>query len=421
MEQEIEFSVNYIYYHLISKKESNRKTHLNNPITYSLTNHQPNSELYYKRVSEFTDEVLNHAAESLMPTVSEFMEYIKEFNLESLRQPEEYLLELLSFGLLWKSYACHALAVHKAPFVTLIRLADLRKNDHRFKPLTDFVRGILITLFLFPKTKKQKPKMLPSLRDIDRLCIWLEATGVFYEHALRFIRWRAYWDTIPEPLRTAMAIKIFEFTDWFILRAEQSLGEFTINVDDFLIRRGNHYRWREDRVQCTRSRAEYHLNMIGAEIMNRSYRKDFLATETKAVLIPGCMRARPSGECEAVKVREGLHCQGCMPECHVNQLREMGKKRNFEVYIIPHSSDLSLWSPKDGQLSRGIVAAACVTTLLEGGWELKRYDVPAQCVLLDYSGCKKHWHPEGLPTELNVRQMKHMLDYNHHATTNMRD
>jgi hypothetical protein len=88
----------------------------------------------------------------------------------------------------------------------------------------------------------------------------------------------------------------------------------------------------------------------------------------------------------------------------------MGRIHDFEVCIIPHASNLSLWSPRPGEPLRGVVASACVTTLVEGGWELKRYNVPAQCVLLDYSGCRKHWHPEGVPTAFNVRELKRILD-----------
>ena len=90
----------------------------------------------------------------------------------------------------------------------------------------------------------------------------------------------------------------------------------------------------------------------------------------------------------------------------------MGKNQNyggFEVYIIPHASDLSLWSSNGNGHQRGVIASACVTTLVEGGWELKRYDVPAQCVLLDYCGCKKHWHQEGIQTALNVRELKRIV------------
>ena len=72
------------------------------PVTYSLTVDHKNSDAYYQRVRAFTDEVLERAAESLMPSVTEFTEYLRKSRLEDLRTDEEYVLELLSFGLLWK-------------------------------------------------------------------------------------------------------------------------------------------------------------------------------------------------------------------------------------------------------------------------------------------------------------------------------
>jgi hypothetical protein len=183
-----------------------------------------------------------------------------------------------------------------------------------------------------------------------------------------------------------------------------------MNVDEFLKNSSVRYRWREDRISCTRSRLEYHLNMVGTELMNRAFRNNFNSTDAKAVLLPGCMRWHNDEKCEAKRVPEGLICEGCQKKCRVNQIREMGKNNNFEVYVIPHASDLSLWAPKPNKPRRGVIASACVTTLVEGGWELKRYDVPAQCVLLDYSGCKKHWHCEGLTTSLNIQELKRILN-----------
>ena len=54
----------------------------------------------YLRVRRFTDEVLQRASSTVMPTVRNFTEYIRTCRLEALRQSEEYVLELLSFGLL---------------------------------------------------------------------------------------------------------------------------------------------------------------------------------------------------------------------------------------------------------------------------------------------------------------------------------
>jgi hypothetical protein len=379
-------------------------------VTYSLERGETNSENYYVEVRRFTEEVMEKAASSVMPTVREFIEYIRTFQLEDVRQEEEYVLELLSFGLLWNSYGGYALAVRTAPYVTMARLAEWRKRHQRWKPAIDMARGILTTLFLLPRRGTRRPIALPVLRDVDRLCRWLEATGEFREQATRFVRWRAFWETMSKQQRSAMAVTIFTFTKWFVARSEEILGRYTLNVNGFLETTRTGYRWREDRIQCMRSRAEYHLNMVGAEIMNRCFRPDYNNTEAKALLVPGCMRGRPEEECNGERVPEGLRCTGCLSTCHVNQLSAMGRKQNFDVYIIPHASDLRRWSPRPGRPRLGVVATACVTQLVEGGWELKRYDVPAQCVLLDFSGCKKHWHPEGAPTALNIRELKRILD-----------
>jgi hypothetical protein len=120
-------------------------------ITYSLKCGKLNSELYYRDVRSFTEEVLSEADSSLMPVIRHYIAYLKSFNLENIREREEYLLELLSFGVLWSSYAHRSLPVRHAPFITLARMAEWRKKHQRVKPVVDFARGILITLFLLPE------------------------------------------------------------------------------------------------------------------------------------------------------------------------------------------------------------------------------------------------------------------------------
>lgn len=377
--------------------------------TYTLKAGEPNSEEYYRTVREFADEVMDYAASTISPGVNAFMEFLGMYQLEPIRAHSEYVLELLSFGLLWNSYGGYALATRRAPFVTLARMAEWRKRHQKLKPVIDMARGVLITLFLFPHNSTPKPPKLPMLLEADRLALWLDATGEFREQALRFVYWRAYWDTLSQQELLIFRDGMFRFADWFTQRSEQVFGGYTAKVESFRQDYRTRYRWREDRVQCLRPRAEYHLNMVGAELLNRAFRPAYLATEQKAVLVPGCMRKHNDDRCEAIREQRGLRCTGCEPGCHVNRLREMGFRRGFDVYIIPHASDLSLWSPQVGKPRLGVIASACVTTLVEGGWELKRYDVPAQCVLLDSSGCRKHWGCIGVSTDFNLREFKRII------------
>ena len=379
------------------------------PVTYSLQKGATNSEDYYKDVDLFVSKVIHKASESIIPIVDDFTEYLRKYDLQEIRTKEEYILELLSFGVLWNTYSQQAMSVKVAPFITLSKMAGWRKKHQKIKPLIDYTRGILITLFMMPKKFKNNAKEMVTLKQVDHVCKWLEATGEFNEQAHRFIFWRAYWETKDVEEISNIFLAINDFTLWFEEESELALGEYTKNVNTFVEKAHSTYRWREDRIQCTRSRLEYHLNMAGAGLMNRAFRNDFEQTDSKVVLVPGCMRSLPQDKCKAIKEKKGFVCQDCVPNCKVNQLRLMGETKNFGVYIIPHASDLSLWSPKEGEVSQGVIASACVTTLVEGGWELKRYNVPSQCVLLDHCGCKKHWHDRGIPTKFNIAEFERIL------------
>jgi len=378
-------------------------------ITYTLNPQKSDSLEYYRKVSDFTDKVIENSL-SLKPLISDFKDYLNCNLIEDIRQDEEYLLELLSFGILWQTYAHIALKVKIAPFMTLAKLAEWRKKHQRLKPYIDNARGILTTLFLLPdSTYREVPAPPPTLGQLEHVYKWFMATGEFREQALRFINWRSYWLTLKNE-KVAETFKAIEsFTFWFKDNARIELGVYTEKVYSFLQSAPQAYKWREDRISCTRSEEEYHLNMVGAELMNRAFKKEFDATDKKAVLLPGCMRKFPFTNCKAEKVPGGLRCMGCTPGCKVNDLRKTGKKHDFDVYVIPHASDLSQWSPSKRKESLGVVASACLTTLVEGGWELKRYGVPAQCVVLEYSGCSKHWHPEGIETEINSEILLRIL------------
>ncbi|HLN72653.1 MAG TPA: DUF116 domain-containing protein, partial [Prolixibacteraceae bacterium] len=320
-------------------------------ITYSLKRDDDNSDGYYSRVRTFTGKVLDEGT-GFLPLIEEFKIWLQKNHIEEPRENEEYLLELLSFGVLWQTYGHIALVVRFAPFRLMSALAEWRKKHQKLKPYIDNLRGILVTLFLFPKLSSisyqlsaKEPAPPPSMKQLSHVYKWFMATGEFREQALRFINWRKFWQEKPATEILAIFNTIESFTFWFKDNAMAELGKYTENLNGFLQKAHDDYKWREDRVQCMRSEAEYHLNMVGAELMNKALRDEFKLTAEKAVLLPGCMRKIPAEGCKAVRVPGGLKCIGCTPDCHVNRLRETGKKENFTVYVIPHASDLTQWSP----------------------------------------------------------------------------
>jgi hypothetical protein len=80
------------------------------------------------------------------------------------------------------------------------------------------------------------------------------------------------------------------------------------------------------------------------------------------------------------------------------------------VYVIPHSSDFTKWLERWKDTREvGVVGVACVLNLFTGGYEMKDLNIPSQCVLLDYCGCQNHWHHEGIPTDIDQKQLLQTL------------
>lgn len=150
--------------------------------------------------------------------------------------------------------------------------------------------------------------------------------------------------------------------------------------------------------------------MVGAQILNKIYRQTFEKTKNKLLVLPTCMCIFSDSRCRAQKTDNGYICRLCTPQCKVNQLTQVGKSHGFGVILISHESSLS--NNSDTMFLKndvGVIGVACVLNLISGGRMLEEKNIPAQCVLLDYCGCKKHWHQEGIPTEINVQQLLKLL------------
>ena len=64
---------------------------------------------------------------------------------------------------------------------------------------------------------------------------------------------------------------------------------------------------------------------------------------------------------------------------------------------------------------------SCVLTNISGGWETRALGTPAQGVLLDYCGCSWHWHEKGIPTDVNVGQLLHVLGIDQDRSQDVQD
>lgn len=336
-------------------------------------------------------------------TLLSFSTYQKQ-NSESIRfSREENILDLVMLGVLWNTYKQYSgnksIGIKKPVFMLLFKL---RTHTVRHKESLDVFRGWLGKKWLLPASKSHNEI---TFRKLKRLNQWLESCCEFQGETARISCWIQFLSTRDKKEIKDLLPEISWFGQWFQNEAKKAFGLYTQNVLPFIKLKHASYLGREDYFFTGRSEAEYHLNLLAAEIMNRNMRQQFIQTKKKILLLPSCMVR--GNECIATVQVGGKICSHCTPNCHISKSTRSMLEIGIETRIVDHATgfraSLKQWAH---QQETGLIGTACLLNLISGGMEMKKLNIPAQCVFLDYCGCKKHWTSRGVPTNINLEQVK---------------
>lgn len=329
---------------------------------------------YYSKVKDFGDE---------------FIEFCQKFAFED----EEEALKALCIGVYWYLYGTTALDLNSNIHQVLANLAEYRRAFPEDKQFIDELRGKLLTKFLFKPYRKNNEKL--TSEKLELLFNFLEATG-------------DYIDQIPNLKNFSHNLEdCLSLTQWFCRNSHNYLGNYTSDLEKYLENNHTNHLMEEDVIFYHGHELEYHLNMLGAEIMNRSYKDDFDKRPRKAIILPGCMNSN-SKKCKAQEGSLGHVCAFCNPKCKVYEITK--EYPNLEVYIISHESTAFKGAKKEDMNELGIIGITCVLNLISGGWKSKNLSIPPQCVLLENVACKSHWLSEDIFGEINEKELNLKID-----------
>lgn len=375
-----------------------------NHVTYRLCRDRPiPSAVSFREVKRLADHVVV-AGRCLRGVLSDYGEFVDRTGVEKRRSEGEYLVEALMLGVLWRARGHEALAAHRFRGELLAEILVERQLGLSRRRDGSTAKLLAMSAPVHPGCSS------PSLDELRQLYDWLWATGEYDDEVERLVGWLAFLER--QPARAAERIReIVGFAIDFGRTSEERLGRSTQRVDNFL-------GWtlplrpaREDTVQCSRKRIEYHFNMVGAELLNRAWRREFQACARHVVVLPGCARARQDARCKAQRNETELHCAHCTSGCMVSRATRAAQASGAEAIAVLHGSDFGrfLSSPRLSGGDVGIVGVACVPGLVGAGYRARNRGLPAQCVLLDFSGCA-HWLDQPKPTTLDLGDLARALE-----------
>ena len=393
--------------------------HLDPGYVYDLRRGDGNSDSFFIDDASFCDELMAKMEGRASSLLDGYTRHVRWDLCEVPRSRGEYALDLLALGMALRVYAPRAEWTPKWAIALALKLLWLRRHAGWLKSQVDGVRGALFRR-LFKGTPAAIGKNVRNqgdaeqgvllLHGLPRLIAWLRATGDLEQEALRVDHWRSYLGAL-EVWEAARCLEVAcELFQSFEHEAAEVLGFYSRGVESFVAgeyaRRGS----REDGIFCGRTPAEYHLNMIAAEVMNRGLRECFERTSRKVVLVPSCMRGARASSCKARVRGVDMTCTACDPECAVNRVTGRMRKLGAQVYLVPHTSGFSRWLDRwEREPGVGVIAVACMLNIMPGGLEMRERRIAAQCVPLDYPGCRRHWDREGIPTAVNEDRLVQIM------------
>jgi hypothetical protein len=343
---------------------------------------------------------------------------------------------MLALGVLLREHGSQALAFPQASAWMLARLVETQDRlplpvvEKPVKAMRGLLQGLATADPRPDDPALTKPVDELPFRDgaagvVRRLVSWLEARGSTAQSA-RLAQWAEYLSGLDEQSAEAILARCLLLAEDFAADGQVVLGVYTRQVSEFVTCVNPGARWRYDAGLITRTPVEYHLGMLGTEILSRAYQARFQSMPRKIVVVPDCLCAHSrrvaapnaaatdgspetEGKCQAERTELGGRCQGCTPGCKVNGLSRLGEKHGFEVYILPDEMrgiGLSACSQLRGV---GVVGVSCALTNWDAGWQVTSSGVPAQGVLLDFAGCNSHWSEQGETTDVNVKKLLEMV------------
>jgi uncharacterized protein len=388
---------------------------MRDPITYSLrVDGAYSSDAYYAAIETLADEWLARAQTQVGDLVDGFRAYAEK-TPGRVRSREECAFELLVLGVLLHEHADQAADLPAWSAAVLTELVEAQDHlpwaEDAIKALRGVVGGLsgsfVDSVGKYAGTPdEERTKRIAARQILGDLIEWLRSQGETMQ-AARLTEWLDYCRSLPAGQAQPIVMRSLALADEFAALSAPVLSPFTDQVESFVVETAPHCFWRYDAALVTRSRLEYHLGMLGTEILNRAYREKFVAAPRKLVIVPPCLRALPDDQCQALETPVGAQCRACTPTCRVHQITQLAAKQGLMVVSVPDDqlSKLCIASGEAGS-GLGVIGLACALRNWTAGWEADRLGLPAQGMLLDQVGCRKHWDPAGRPTDANLHELQ---------------
>jgi len=374
-------------------------------LPYDLRRDSRDARFFYRDLARITGRVIDRG--SMLH--DEIKSYKRSLPRGTRHVDAELILDFLMVGVCRRRYLGSALASARGILLVMRMVNALRSL--LYVPGMGWVRALLgrvkgtLLLIVYRPSLDNAPVDCPIWPMI--LYRWIASVGDFHEEAKRLYPLFRHLAQADEETLATFTSHIDRYIGIFEGLCEASLGKYLRSLGPYLEEVWPRRKGRVGYLLCGKTKLEYYLNIVGAEIIGSLTLDEFNSAKECAIYLPKCMSS-PEMWCHKRWTTYGNLCMRCGIDCPACVISENVKDSGGGAYIVSHRTlTHTVWERKKGR-TRGIINVSCVPNLLTGALKGRRLGIPVQSAILDYCGCQ-HWCARTAVTNVYLKKIREIL------------
>lgn len=303
--------------------------------------------------------------------LEDFIEFHKISSYESQRYEEEYVVDILLLGILWREFIDKALNISDTSYKILDRYNSEKYRNKKFKSKIreKFIKKkIYADYFCRNKNEKNREYNYKNFNILMKYLINIEDYKLYYD---RLIMWRDFLSNIRGEYCEKFLEKLAVFCEKYFTESEKILDKYILDYNSYLsnIKLS---RYKDlDLFNYYIPKSLIYLNMIANQILNDLNSNKIKNIDEKFCIISKNYLSKDK-LCEGPATDRGRLCNECSFDCRMNKITRVFKLYSYELYVS--DNDMIRFDSLNLDEKVGIIAMSNISNMLDKYYYYRKSD-----------------------------------------------
>lgn len=346
--------------------------------TFNLMKNNTSDDLYFD-LSYLTNKIRKHMKREFSSELEDFAEFHKISSYEGKRYENEYIVDILLIGVVWKEFIDKSLNISKYCYKLMEKYTYDAKELGKLK--TEFKNNIIKNKFYknYYGRNKDDKVALTNFNNFDTLVKYLACIKDYKEYYDRLCIWRDFLSNLRGEYCQRFLSKIISTYDSYYCKIDEKLYGYISGYDEYLAKIKLARYSQIDLFNIYVPKSLVYLNLIGSQLVNEVNLSLLEEVQEKFCIMSSAYLTKGK-KCTTPLTARGRLCDECSFDCRMSKIARIFKLYKYQVYIT--DVDFLKFENLNLEENVAIISFSDVSNLLKKYYNYRKSD--SLVVILPY-------------------------------------